>query len=113
MILSADPLARGIGSRERQERLIAGYQHALQRLQACLARPSKQMETSDLQALDAVAAAMETSLQGPAMRHDPDFFRSALDLIYRMERATGVHCGEAVGMDEALLLIANKHDGKQ
>jgi tetratricopeptide (TPR) repeat protein len=113
MVLAADPLARGIGSKERQERLIADYQHAYQRLQACLARPSKQMETSDLKALDAEAAAMETTLQGPAMRHDPDFLTSALDLIYRMERATSVHCGEATGMDEALLLIASKHDGQQ
>jgi tetratricopeptide (TPR) repeat protein len=113
LISSADPLARGIGSKEREQRLLTGYEQALQRLRACLARSSKPTNTSDLQALQAEAAPLETRLQSKGIRYDLDLLRSGVDLIYRMEKATNVHCGEPTGMDEALLLIASKRDGQQ
>jgi tetratricopeptide (TPR) repeat protein len=113
MISSADPLARGIGSKERQRRLFTAYEQAFQRLRACLARSSKQTEISDLQALQTEAAPLEATWRSKSIRYDPDLLRSGLDLIYRMEKATNVHCGEPTGMDEALLLIASRRDGQQ
>ena len=113
MISSADPLARGVGSKERERRLLTGYEQALQRLRACLARSSKQTEISDLQALQTEAVLLETRLRSKDIGYDPDLLRSGLDLIYRMEKATNVPCGEPTGMDEAWLLIASKRDGQQ
>jgi tetratricopeptide (TPR) repeat protein len=113
MVLSADPLARGIGPKEREQRLMVGYQQAFQRMQDCLTRPSLQMNAPDMQALATEAATTRARIQGKRIRYDPDLLRYGLDLIYRMETTTNIHCGEPMGMDEALLLIASKRDGRQ
>lgn len=112
-VLSADPLAPKINIEERQKRLVAGYEQALQRLQNCLERHSNDSNTQTLRNMVNEANAMKPNLSVPKIRHDPEVLRSGLSLIYHMEKECNDACGETSGLDEALLLIASRYDGNQ
>jgi tetratricopeptide (TPR) repeat protein len=112
-VLSWDPLAPHLGLGMRQQRLAADFDQAVRRLQTCASQTSPSNNNSSLQDLAQEASTMKPNLQMQRIRRDPDLVRSALDLIYRMETATSTACGEATGMDKALLLIAGMHNGKE
>ena len=112
-ILSADPLAPKLNIQERQKRLAAGYEQALERLQNCLERHFNDSNTSTLQRIRNEATAMKANLSAQKIRHDPELLRSGLSLIYRMEKESSDACGEASGADEALLIIGSRYVGNQ
>ena len=112
-VLSADPLAPKLNIEERQKRLLAGFEHALQRAQSCLERRSNDSKTATLRNIVNDANTMKPNLSVQNLRHDPDLLRSGLGLIYHMEKECNDACGEATATDEALLLIARRYDGNQ
>jgi predicted Zn-dependent protease len=112
-VLFRDPLAPHLNIGMRQQRLVADFDQALRRLQSCASQTSRDHNNSNLQELANEASTMKPNLQIERIRRDPDLVRSGLDLIYRMETATSTACGEASGMDKALLLIAGMHNGRQ
>lgn len=112
-VLSGDPLAPKLNIQERQKRLLAGFEHALQRVQNCLERHSSDSNTATLRNIVNDADTMKPNLSVQNLRHDPDLLRSGLALIYHMEKGSNDVCGEATATDEALLLIARRYDGNQ
>lgn len=112
-VLSLDPEAPNISLKERQQRLLTIYMQALQRQENCLAQRSRNGSIGNLQELESEAVAFKPQLRIQSFRRNPDLMRSGLDLIYRMEQATNLLCGEPVGLDEAAILIAQRHGAHQ
>jgi tetratricopeptide (TPR) repeat protein len=113
IIQSTDPLAPTISLKEQQQRLLRIFTQSLQRLESCLAQPSKNQGTGSLEKLESEAVALRPKLQIQSLRRNPDLVRSGLRLAYRMEQATNDSCGEASGLDEAVILIARRHGAQQ
>jgi len=113
MILSNDPLAPHLTREERNRRVLVGFDQSLQRLQSCLDQQSgkNNRTSSGLEPLKADALATQSKLQPRNLRRDPELLRTGMELIYKIEEATNVSCGEPAGLDRALLLIGRKHGG--
>jgi hypothetical protein len=47
----------------------------------------------------------------PNLSRDPELISATMDLIYEIENAASRVCGEATGVDSALLLIARQQEG--
>jgi tetratricopeptide (TPR) repeat protein len=110
-IVSHDPLTPFLSQQERRRRMLGNFDHALERLQSCLSEPrsnSKVSPDSALDGLKAEALAMRPKLRRDA-RVDSELLRAGLGLIYQIEEATGKDCGKAEALDQALLLIGQKH----
>jgi tetratricopeptide (TPR) repeat protein len=112
MVLLEDPLYPHLTKREGQERLLRGLAQATQRLQGYLSQASDSREMSQLNALREQALAMESELHS---KHPPDSeqTKAGLELIYTIEKATSTAGREPEGLDQALLLIGQKHSGAQ
>jgi hypothetical protein len=112
MVLSEDPLYPHLTKREGRERLLRGLTQATQRLQGYLSQASDSREMSQLNALREQALAMESELHS---KHPPDSeqTKAGLALIYTIEKATSTAGREPEGLDQALLLIGQKHSGAQ
>lgn len=107
-LLANDPLGAHLSEAERSRRLLAGYDHALQRLQNCAASGS---EKPELAQLAGEARALKAKLMPGVLRHSPELLESGLEMIYRMEEAGARICGQGDELDEALLLIGRKRQG--
>ena len=112
MVLSDDPLDRHLTDRERQERLLLGFEQARQRLESCLSQTSGGHGTAELVGLEGQALRLEPELHSKRPP-DSELIRSGTELIYAIEKATSAACGEPQGLDQALLLIGQKHSGAQ
>ncbi len=112
MVLSDDPLEPHLKKEERQRRLLLAFEQARQRLENCLSQTADSQGTAELAALKEQALAVESKLRSNPPP-DSELTRSGVELAYKIEQAASAHCGEAQGLDQALLLIGHKHSGAQ
>ena len=112
MVLSGDPLEPHLTRQERQQRLLQGFDHAHRRLEGCLTQTSDSQEIAQLGALKEQAIALEPELRS-GRPPDIELTRSGMELIYKIEKATSAACGQPQDLDQALLLIGQKHGGAQ
>ncbi len=112
MVLSGDPLEPHITKQERQERLLQGFDQAHRRLEGCLVEQSDSQEIAQLGALkDRLSRSIPSYVAGRPP--DNELTRSGVELIYEIEKATSAACGQPQDLDQALLLIGQKHGGAQ
>jgi hypothetical protein len=111
LILSHDPLAAKLGTEERIRRMLENLNFASEELQSCIDK--KQGDEVVSARLAPLKTEVEQGMQGPfrpkELRADPEGFRTGLNLIQRIETATGQICGASSNMDKALLFIGRKH----
>ncbi len=112
MVLSDDPLEPHLAKQERQRRLLLGFEQARQRLENCLSQTPDNQGNTELAALKEQALALASKL-GSKAPPDAELTRSGVELNYKIEQAASANCGEAQGLDQALLLIGQKHGGAQ
>ena len=112
MVLSGDPLEPHLTKQERQERLLQGFDQAHRRLEGCLSQTSDSQEIAQLGALKEQTLALEPELRS-GRPPDNELTRSGVELIYEIEKATSAACGQPQDLDQALLLIGQKHGGAQ
>ncbi len=112
MVLSDDPLEPHLSKRERQRRLLVGFDQARQRLESCLSQTSDSQARAALTALKEQALALESKLRSNTPP-DSELTRSGEELNYKIEQALSATCGEGQELDQALLLIGQKHSGAQ
>ncbi len=111
MVLNQDPLAPHLTAKERQNRLLLGFNRSLQRLEACMNQmPSNQMNT-EMPQLKAEALAMEPTLNEKRHPPDSDLLVSGIGVILKIQTETSAICGTPSPQDEALLLIGQEHNG--
>jgi tetratricopeptide (TPR) repeat protein len=111
LVLSHDPLAANLGTEERIRRISENLNFASGGLQSCIDK--NQGDDALISMLAPLQAEIEEGMQGPfqpkELRADPEGFRTGLNLIQRIETATGQICGTSSNMDKALLFIGKRH----
>ncbi|MBK9088543.1 MAG: tetratricopeptide repeat protein [Holophagales bacterium] len=113
LIQSANPLALRLPSDERMKRLLAGLAQAAKRLDSCL-EPQIGLSASQRSGLEQLRAEVESmlsALDAKGRPRDPDLVQDGAELVFRVEEAASLSCGEPTGLDLALLLIGRKHGG--
>ena len=111
LILSHDPLAAKLGTEERIRRISENLNFASGQLQSCVDKnQGNEAVSATLAPLEAeIGGGMEGPFRPKELRADPEGFRTGLNLIQRIEAATGQICGASSNMDKALLFIGRKH----
>jgi len=113
LILSLDPLERGLSAQTRARRAVFAYQQAVERLRACALKRGEALDgqppTTDLQTAYARVLQIGPKVRETVLRRNPDLLMQALELVFEVEELTARDCGYPAGMDLALLLIARKH----
>ncbi len=112
MVLSDDPLEPHLTKGERHRRLLLSFEQARQRLENCLGQTRDSQGSAELAPLKEQALALEAKLRSNSPP-DSELTRSGVELVYKIEQAASARCGEAQGLDQALLLIGQKHSGVQ
>lgn len=110
--VNADPFAVGLTSRQRSVRALAALDRAGERLQNCASDGGDQLATEIPKTLQSDYddwTAMKRNSRSVAAQRDPDFIRSVMELVFRIEEHTRPACGEPSGSDLALLLLAREH----
>ncbi len=108
LVLSADPLAVGIGMEARIRRLKDDLDFSMVELQACISERPAQRAAMELLSTE-MTDNMKTTFSPAALRRDSEGLTAGLNLIQRIETATGQNCGKSSPFRTALLLIARKH----
>jgi tetratricopeptide (TPR) repeat protein len=117
LILSLDPLERGLSSPERTRRVVRAYQQAVERLRGCAQKRGEALEgqqpMTDLQTAYAQAMQMGPRVRETVLRRDSDLLMRTLELVFEIEELTARDCGPPADVDLALLLIARKRGGAE
>jgi hypothetical protein len=108
LVVSSDPMAARIGSRERGLRLGGNFSYAKGRLGECLAQQGGESSAAD-ERLQNELLEFEGRLRRSAPL-DQDTIESGVDLIDRVERRVVERCGPPTPVDRALLLLARQHE---
>jgi tetratricopeptide (TPR) repeat protein len=99
LVLAMDPLAPRIASTERRRRLVAAAQHVAARLAACAP------DSPRIREIDALTRRL-------ARRPDLDDITTGFEMVSAAHREIRASCDGADGpRDEALRLIASRHEG--
>jgi tetratricopeptide (TPR) repeat protein len=109
-VLLLDPFRRGISATQRAHIVIEDFNLAGERLKSC-SGSSSGASASGQPTLADEWTKMKSRLTETALRRDSDLVESAMELVFNIERQTGITCGSPTGSDMALLLIAHLHEG--
>jgi predicted Zn-dependent protease len=109
MVAASDPLAPNLTAQERQKRLLANLDQAMQRLEKCQSGGG----SPDFDVLEGEAETARAEIDSKTLYRDPGLITSGLGLINRIEDAADARCGAATGEDEALLLLGRRHSDTQ
>jgi tetratricopeptide (TPR) repeat protein len=109
LVLNVDPYTKRIPAAERSQRVINAFSVAGERLKTCSARGAA--ATSATQDLARQWTKMKPQITDRNLRLNPDLLTSAMDLAVGIERNTNGACGPLSEQDDALLLMANLHEG--
>jgi tetratricopeptide (TPR) repeat protein len=107
MVLDMDPFGRSIPAAQRDKLVLDAFATAGKRLESCESANTDQSQEN----LKDEWEKMKSKLTGAGLRRSPDEAESAMDLVFRIERAASTACAAPEGKDLALLLIAKLHEG--
>ena len=113
-VLDLDPFLPRLGERERTQRTRQAFDAAMKRLQGCAAQRGIDLQGADgdpLQTLYAQATSAQTSLRQHPRSSDSEWASNTMDLVFEIEKSAAQTCGEPMGPDLALLLIARQREG--
>jgi tetratricopeptide (TPR) repeat protein len=117
LILSVDPLERGLSSQERSRRVVRAYQQAVERLRECAQKRREalagEQPLTELQTMYARAVQFRPKVRERPLQRNSDLLMSAMELVFGIEELTARDCGHPADVDLALLLIARKHGGAE
>lgn len=113
-VLDFDPWERHITADARAKRVSTAYVQAGDRLQQCAAIKQQQLAvippTTDMQQL--YSEWLSTTVDFKKLAQNPDLRDSVMDLVFRIENATALQCGDPPsGPDWALLTLARNGEG--
>jgi hypothetical protein len=104
-----DPYTKRISVAERSQRVVKAFGVAGDRLKSCTAYGGAAAAAT--QGLAQQWAKMKPQITNRNLRRDSDLINSAMDLAIGIERTANGTCGPSSEQDDALLLIANLHEG--
>jgi tetratricopeptide (TPR) repeat protein len=112
-VLGNDPFLAGLSDDEQVRRSWRDFDLGLDRLHRCAGSGSTGaslgQSASDLQRLNKDAQAMQKQISLRSLGRDPELRAEAMQLVSRIEGVTSPTCGPDTGLDQALRLIATRH----
>lgn len=109
LVMRFDPFRQQLSTSERNRMVVQAFTAAGERLKTCC--PAGAACTATEQSTAEDWAQLQPQITVGGLRRDPDLVNAAMALVFNIERQTASVCGAATGTDEALLLIANMHEG--
>jgi tetratricopeptide (TPR) repeat protein len=117
LILSIDPLERGLSAQERARRVVRAYQRAVERLRECAQKRGEALAgaqpLTELQTIYARAMQIWPEVRERVLQRNSDLLMGTMELVFEIEELTERDCESATGTDLALLLIARKRGGTE
>jgi tetratricopeptide (TPR) repeat protein len=117
LILSIDPLERGLSAQERARRVVRAYQQAVERLRECAQKRGEalagEQPLTELQTIYARAVQIRPKVRERVLQRNSELLMNAMELVFEIEQLTERDCESATGTDLALLLIARKRGGAE
>jgi tetratricopeptide (TPR) repeat protein len=117
LVLSIDPLERGLSAGERARRVVRAFQQGVKRLEQCAQARGESLEgkapLTELQAIYARAQKIRPQVREWRLERNSDLLMNTMDLVFEIEEFGARHCGAPTGLDLALLLVARKHGGAE
>ena len=114
-VLGNDPYLAGLSDEEQARRTLHDFDLALERLRSCggsgPASPASNRPAPYLQLLHKDAQELQQRLNLRSLRANPELQNEAMQFVYRIEDTASRICGSATGLDRALTLIENRHEG--
>jgi len=111
LVLNLDPFRPVLKAADRDRIVMHGFAAAGSRLQACAAPGSFSVPADELTKFDQAWTKLKPRITERNLRRNPDLVNSAMSLVFSIERETSGMCGGMSDTDNALLLIANQHEG--
>lgn len=111
-VLRMDPFRPQISTIDREKTVMSAFAVAGKRLTSCPIPNSGTAGPSGTAAsLVDEWNALKPQVNLSGLRRDPDLANTAMDLAFRIEHQARIVCGQPVGEDLALSLIAKLHEG--
>ncbi len=110
LVLQMDPFRRRLPANQRDRIVMQAFAAAGQRMKIC-GLASAAGAPAAPQSLAAAWTRMKPQITERGLRRDPDLVEAAMELVFHIERESKITCGDPVGTDLALLLIAKLHEG--
>jgi tetratricopeptide (TPR) repeat protein len=111
LVIQMDPFRRQITITDRDRIVVQAFQTAGNRLRGCKLPTVTTAGAGTRPSLNDEWTLLRPQITEERLRRNPDLVESAMDLVFRIERDTRVTCGTPIGLDLALLLISNLHEG--
>ncbi|HEV2324806.1 MAG TPA: hypothetical protein VGS10_12720 [Terracidiphilus sp.] len=111
LVLNMDPFRTQFKAAERRRIIVDAFSAAGARLQACSVPGPFSVPAAELIALTQSWTKLQPQMNERDLRQNPDLGNSAMSLVFNIERETSGMCGGMTDTDNALLLIANLHQG--
>lgn len=111
LVLHMDPFRAHLKAAERRRIIMDTFAAAGNRLQACSTPEPHSVPTAELTALTQSWTKLKPQIDDRNLSRNPDLGNNAMSLVFNIERETSGMCGGMTDTDNALLLIANLHEG--
>lgn len=111
LVLSMDPFRTRFNAAQRSRIAVNAFAAAGDRLKACSAPGPFSIPAGELNTLTQSWTKLKPQVNERDMRNDPDEVNTIMSLVFNIERETSGMCGATSDTDNALLLIANLHEG--
>lgn len=111
LVLSMDPFRTQFNAAQRRRIAVSAFAAAGDRLKACGAPGPFSLPAGELTSLTQSWSDLKPHVNDRDLRQDPDQVNTAMSLVFKIERETSGMCGTSSDTDDALLLIANLHEG--
>jgi tetratricopeptide (TPR) repeat protein len=111
LVLNMDPFRTQLRAAERRRIIMDAFTAAGVRLEACSKPGPFTVPASELAALTQSWTALKPQINERDLSRNPDLGNSAMSLVFNVEHETSGMCGGMTDTDNALLLIANLHQG--
>lgn len=111
LVLDLDPFRPVLKAANRDRIVMQGFAAARSRLKACSTPGSFSVPADELTKFDQAWTKLKPQVTERELRRNPDLVNTAMALVFSIERETSGMCGGMTDTDNALLLIANQHEG--
>ncbi|MGH9590426.1 MAG: tetratricopeptide repeat protein [Terracidiphilus sp.] len=111
LVLHMDPFRAHLKAAERRRIIMDAFTAGGIRLKACSAPGPLSVPTAELTALAQKWTELKPRIDNRTLSRNPDLGNNAMSLVFNVERETSGMCGGMTDTDNALLLIANLHEG--
>jgi Tfp pilus assembly protein PilF len=114
-VLRNDPFLPGLSEEEQARRSWRDFQQGMERLHKCMATGANSSSPSHaangLDGLAKDAQELQKRVNLSSLQSDPELRKEAMVFVSRIEKVTSQICGPPTGIDQALRLLENQHEG--